>query len=324
MKGIDDEDLVSIVIPTYNAAEHFAECIASALWQSHRKIEVIVINDCSTDNSLAIAETYGRKDSRVIIHTFSRNMGVAAARDYGIEIAKGKFIAFLDSDDVWHPDKICAQLKAIEAHGSAARAVYCELIKMDEIGMPLLKLPRDYPAGFVLDRLVYSNLTGNGSTVMLERSLAKELAPFVQNISCEDWDYALRIAKSTEFAVCSSVLVGARVLSGSRSANRRIMLQSILKTIDANRDIFEIYRPAKVKALWCASFSLQGATMFRDRCSFLVMALKFYPMAVLIVITKRAERLPVHVKYYIESFRNTERINTNLFQTWKSYVPERL
>jgi glycosyltransferase involved in cell wall biosynthesis len=111
---------ISVVIPTYNATATVLETIASVQAQTHRDLEILVINDGSTDDLLAcLAPTI--TDSRVQIHSYP-NGGLPVARNRGIERATGEYIAFIDADDLWTPDKLERQLQALEANSRAGLA----------------------------------------------------------------------------------------------------------------------------------------------------------------------------------------------------------
>jgi hypothetical protein len=111
------KDLISIIIPTYNAERFIGRTLGSALNQTFKDIEVIVVNDGSTDKTQFIVEDFVANDGRVrLFNTINR--GVATARNFGIENARGAYVAFLDADDLWHPTKIERQFKALSAHVS--------------------------------------------------------------------------------------------------------------------------------------------------------------------------------------------------------------
>ncbi|HEM3725313.1 TPA: glycosyltransferase [Streptococcus suis] len=97
---------ITIIVPVYNTEKYISECIQSILQQSLEDIELILINDCSTDNSLKILRTYEQKDSRITVLNLTENVGVGDARNKGIELAKGEFISFVDSDDVIKPQML--------------------------------------------------------------------------------------------------------------------------------------------------------------------------------------------------------------------------
>jgi glycosyltransferase involved in cell wall biosynthesis len=104
---------VSVIIPVYNGDKFLAEAIESVLFQSYSPFELIIVDDGSTDGSATIAQNY--KEIRYI---FQRNMGVSVARNTGLATAKGEFIAFLDADDVWHPQKLQIQIDYMQSNPS--------------------------------------------------------------------------------------------------------------------------------------------------------------------------------------------------------------
>lgn len=112
MKNLSNENnfLVSIITPVYNSSKYIDQCIESVLSQTYSNWEMIVVNDKSTDNSRAIIEEYVRKDPRIKLFNNEKNMGVAATRNKALEVSKGRFVAFLDSDDFWAPRKLERQI----------------------------------------------------------------------------------------------------------------------------------------------------------------------------------------------------------------------
>ena len=105
---------VSIITPAYNAEKYLSETIESVLQQTFLDWEMIIIDDCSEDNTFKIATDYSKKDSRIKVIKNDVNSGVAATRNHGLEIASGDFVAFLDSDDMWFPEKLEKQLFFME------------------------------------------------------------------------------------------------------------------------------------------------------------------------------------------------------------------
>ena len=104
-------NLVSIITPSYNSSKYIRETIKSVLSQSYSNWEMIIIDDCSIDNSIEIIKGYSEKDNRIKLIRMTKNSGPAIARNKGIEMAKGKYIAFLDADDLWLPQKIEKQIQ---------------------------------------------------------------------------------------------------------------------------------------------------------------------------------------------------------------------
>lgn len=118
---MDMKDLVSIITPAYNAEVYIAETIDSVQKQSYLNWELLIIDDCSTDNTCSIVEMYSHNDGRIKLIRQPMNGGVARARNTGLENAKGSFIAFLDSDDKWANDKLYKQMQFMEL----SNCVFC-------------------------------------------------------------------------------------------------------------------------------------------------------------------------------------------------------
>lgn len=103
-------DLVSIIMPSYNTAKYISAAIESILNQTYENWELIIVDDCSTDNTDEILTEYAKKDSRIRYYKNEKNSGAAVARNRALRQAKGKWVAFLDSDDLWEKDKLEKQI----------------------------------------------------------------------------------------------------------------------------------------------------------------------------------------------------------------------
>ena len=125
-----DYGLVSIITPSYNSADFIADTIEAILKQTYPYWELLITDDCSTDNSVEIIEEYVRKDSRIKLQKLQVNSGAGVCRNKSIEAAKGRYIAFCDSDDVWMPQKLEKQLAFMEKKGCAL--TYSSYMLMDE------------------------------------------------------------------------------------------------------------------------------------------------------------------------------------------------
>lgn len=105
---------ISVITPAYNASEFLSETIESVLKQTFKDWEMIIIDDCSNDNTFEIANNYSKQDSRIKVIKNETNSGVAATRNHGLDVATGEYIAFVDSDDLWLPEKLEKQLSFME------------------------------------------------------------------------------------------------------------------------------------------------------------------------------------------------------------------
>lgn len=126
---MEDCGLVSIISPTYNCGNFISETIESVLAQTYSNWEMLIVDDCSTDDTEKIVSEYSAKDSRIKYFRFDKNQGAAMARNHALREAKGRWIAFLDSDDLWEKNKLDTQLKFMEENGYSF-----SYHKYDEIG----------------------------------------------------------------------------------------------------------------------------------------------------------------------------------------------
>lgn len=126
-------ELVSIIMPTYNCGRFIAESIRSVLAQTYSNWELIIADDCSNDNTAQIVHSF--KDERIRFQCNEHNMGAALTRNKALQMARGKYIAFLDSDDMWAPEKLERQLAFMKEHNYAF--TYHEYIEIDEHSKPI-------------------------------------------------------------------------------------------------------------------------------------------------------------------------------------------
>lgn len=128
-----NSDLVSIITPTWNCGRFIAETIQSVLAQTHTNWEMIIVDDCSTDNTRQVVDSFD--DSRIRYHCLNKNSGAAIARNTALKMAKGRWIAFLDSDDLWKPEKLESQLGFMVKNNYAF--TYHKYTEIDEDSRPL-------------------------------------------------------------------------------------------------------------------------------------------------------------------------------------------
>lgn len=208
--------LVSVIMPVYNAEKYLAEAVDSVLSQTYRNLELIIIDDCSSDNSLEIARLYTKSDDRVRVIAGEKNQGVARVRNCGIQEARGEYIALLDSDDVWCKEKLERQVKLIESKG--AQIAYCSYDFMDENGISVLK-PFIVPEQTNYRKMLISNAIGC-STAFVDANLMRK-HPFNPECYHEDYGLWMELLKIPVKAVGDrEVLMHYRLVKGSRSSNK--------------------------------------------------------------------------------------------------------
>ena len=132
------EDLVSIITPVYNCEHLIEETIKSVISQTYKNWEMILVDDCSPDNSADIIKRYSEKDNRIKYMKLQENSGAAVARNYALENSKGRFIAYLDADDLWKPEKLEKQIQFMLDNDYAFTCTDYE--KIDETGKSLNKI----------------------------------------------------------------------------------------------------------------------------------------------------------------------------------------
>jgi len=256
--------LVSVVIPTYNGASYIREAVDSALAQKYQPLEVIVVDDGSTDNTEDVLKpVMGR-----IRYIKKANGGPAGARNAGIKEAKGEFIAFLDGDDVWEPHKLTWQMPAFE--NANVGLAYANVSVMDEGGNPLehtIRLAKS--EGLVFEDLFRKNFIPT-STVVARKSCIEKAGYFDENrelISVEDYDLWLKIAANHRVRRVDMVLAKYRRhphnistdLARSYFGEKKV-LENALKTFG---DRFPLIRKQWKRRLGCLWHELTRDYFYR-------------------------------------------------------------
>ena len=221
--------LISVVIPAYNSEKTIGETVRSVLAQTMDEFEIIVINDGSQDGTLEQLNEIS--DARLTVLSYE-NSGVAVSRNRGIAAAKGEYIAFLDADDLWVPEKLAYQYQALENVPTAAVA-YSWTDYIDDEGSFLRSGMRPSFSGNVYQKLLTSNFLECGSNPMVRRSAFQHVGVFDQELPpSEDWDMWLRLAKSYEFVLVSLPQVLYRISTTSASFNLERHETSKIKALE--------------------------------------------------------------------------------------------
>ena len=229
--------LISVVIPTYNRGHLIRGALDSIACQDYRPLEVIVVDDGSTDNTTEAVRSWmsSRRDGLSLRLVRQKNQGGNAARNAGIRAARGELVAFLDSDDQWHADKLSRQ-HAVLRDDARIGGVYCG-VRHDRLdsGDPPLSYPREYPAGELLDELLVRDVTAPTSTYLVRREVFDTVGDFDEALQArQDWDMWIRMASRYHIGVVPEPLVDYGEHAGERTASnpqkeiaayRRIMLK---------------------------------------------------------------------------------------------------
>lgn len=209
-------DLVSIITPSYNSARFIGATLDSVVAQSWPDWEMIVVDDGSTDDTVAMVQARAEAEPRLKLLRMARNGGPAASRNLGIEHARGRYIAFLDSDDLWAPDKLARQIPFMADRG--APLSYTAYRKIDEDGTPCggpiaVPLSIDYRA------LLNSSMIGCLTAVYDTRILGKVAMPLIAKR--QDYGLWLQILRAGHVAHgLPEPLACLRKRQGSVSSNK--------------------------------------------------------------------------------------------------------
>lgn len=227
------ESLVSVIMPTYNHAEFIREAIESVLNQSYKNLELIIIDNYSEDNTQQIVGSF--RDDRIRYYKFANHGIIAASRNYGLKEAKGKYVAFIDSDDLWFPDKLRKQVEVMEEDENY-RMVFCPFKASHSNGHNLDKIfgPVDSKMnGYIYDKLIRYNFI-IASSVVLRKTVLEDVGYFDEaaELRCaEDYDLWLRIARRNKVAFLPEILGVYRMhFLNANVADQR--LQKALNVID--------------------------------------------------------------------------------------------
>ena len=244
-----DEDTVAVIVPMFNAERTISATLKSIAGQTHRKLDIVVVDDGSTDGSAAAVAAWQARDPRVRL-VQQANAGVAAARNKGATATAASFLAFVDADDLWAPTKMEYQLAALKEGGAGVGAAYCWFATIDEIDRAVSFGPQPLAEGQILRELCAVNMIGNGSSLMARRSAFEKTGGYDTTLrargaeGAEDFLICLRLAEHTEFAVVPRYLVGYRRMPGSMSTRYLRMFRSMEFVLDEYRCRFPDYAPS--------------------------------------------------------------------------------
>lgn len=233
-------------MPAYNAGRYLEAAVESVFAQTYGNWELLIVDDASRDNTLELARSLKARDNRIKVFTQDRNQGVAAARNRALEDASGKYIAFLDSDDLWVPDKIEHQIEYMERTGLLVS--YGDYKRIDEQNK-LLGLVRS-PDSIDYTRLLKSNFIGNLTGMYNAEVLGKQV---FSSFKHEDYVAWLALVKKAGQAGSVGRTLGYyRVYSGSTSSNK-------LKTATWQ---WKIYRRSEALGLLRSTYLLAFYTYY--------------------------------------------------------------
>ena len=250
---------ISVIIPAYNAEQTIQETIKSVQKQTLLDFELIVINDGSKDKTLEIVKSI--KDERLNVFSYE-NGGLPIARNRGISKANGEYIAFLDADDLWTPDKLELQLAAFHKNPNAGVAYsWTYFMDVDEQGKALSFHPSALYSfeGDVYEKLLVSDFIQSGSNTLILKQAIDSVGEFDPALkSCEDWDYWLRLSTRWHFVVVPKHQIFYRRSPTSMSSKVEVMKKAALIAME------KAYRTVPPELQYLKSYTL---TNFHKYCA---------------------------------------------------------
>jgi glycosyltransferase involved in cell wall biosynthesis len=254
---------VAVVIPAYNAALTLDRTLASVRAQSHSDLEIIVVDDGSTDDTAARAARHAEDDGRIRLVT-QENAGVAAARNRGIALARSDWVAPLDADDLWHPRTVASFLAAAASAPERVAFVYTWSRRIDAQDRLVFDLGRPNYRGHVLRQLLVSNFIRNASATMLDRAAVLGVGGYDSGLQqagahgAEDIDLYLRLAEVGSVEVAPGYHVGYRQMPGSMSQSADRMRASVELAI-GRLEATEHELPPRLFAVARANYDIYAA-----------------------------------------------------------------
>jgi len=220
---------ISVIIPVYNGEKTIKQTVESVLNQTFKDFELLIINDGSQDATLEIIQAIN--DERIQVFSY-QNSGVSASRNRALTKAKGEFISFIDADDLWTPNKLELQFKALQDNPQAAVA-YSWSDWIDESGQFLRSGGHITVNGKAYEKLLLRDFIESGSNPLIRKQALDEVGCFEQSVTpAEDWDMWLRLAARYEFVTVEVPQILYRISPNSASFNIVKMEAGSLKVIE--------------------------------------------------------------------------------------------
>ena len=267
---------VSVVIPTYNRAHLIGRSIRSVLSQTYQDFEIIVVDDASTDNTEEVLRSLGNERIRYIRH--EQNKGANAARNTGIKAARGKYIAFQDSDDIWLPDKLEKQMNVFKAALPNVGVVYTGCIRV--FGNNIYYFPSSQfikKDGDIHQQLLIGNFIGTQSIIAPKEYLEK-VGMFDERFPrLQDWELVIRLSKYYKFRFIDEPLLISPYTADSISTDTDALIKALKLLIEKHFEEFKNNNKmlASLYSTIGSAFRLIGD--FNNARVYYIKAVKTYP-----------------------------------------------
>ncbi len=234
------DNTVSVIMPVYNVEKYIDRTLASIFAQTYKDIEIIIVDDCSKDKSAEIIINYRETHPEIVYHLQEKNMGAGAARNKALELAHGRYVAFLDSDDSWRPDKIERQLTLMKEQNTPFCYTAIEMMNENDV---TTKTKRNLKEKCDYNYLLHNTIIAT-SSVVIDRSL---LGDFRMPLRRGGQDYAtwLKLLRNGIVAYgINEALVRYRVSGNSLSSNKFKSIKQVWEIQTQDEKI------GKIRALW--------------------------------------------------------------------------
>lgn len=263
-------DLVSVIIPCYNSEKYLKTTLECVLRQDYKHLEIIVVDDGSNDSTRTILESYPAV--QVLTHPGNKNQGQSASLNLGVRNAKGTFIAFLDDDDLWHPQKIKRQVEVLQAQPEIG-LVHTNGDVIDEAGRFLYSLmPDDFTEENIPEKILLDCYIRTPSAVLVRKKLFDQFGYFDPDRYSMDHDMWIRLSETSRFHYLPDKLTSYRKHQGQKSS-KRIMWEDgfdILKIATARHDYGFNLRRKRLAVLYyrLGEFDLKNRSYVRALYNF--------------------------------------------------------
>jgi len=310
---------VSVIIPTYNRSDFLYGAVASALSQTFQDFEIIVVDDASQDDTGRTVS--GFNDTRIKYIRHETNKGGGAARNTGIRSAAGRYIAFLDDDDEWYPDKLRLQMERIESSSERVGGVYTGYLVVDRTSGKIRgqKIPRK--AGDLYRDLLKANPIGGSSMMLLKRECFDRVGLFDESLPCfQDRDLWIRVGKHFHYTYVKEPLVKYynhenKIWRNPHAIERGLerMLRKYGSSRDIRRNVSRYYR--KVGVGYC-----RDGDMLKGRQA-LQKAVGLYPWELRHYFSLSLSLLGP--EWFVKIEHTKQKVMDGLRQVWALTVPRK-
>lgn len=267
---------VSVVVPTYNRAHLLHRSIQSILNQTYQDFEIVIIDDGSTDNTENVVNYFNDKRIRYIKH--EKNKGASVARNSGIIATSGDFIAFLDDDDEWFPQKLEKQIKKLLNSPQNMGAVYTNWWNISENGSKSIAIHKKRE-GYVYWKVLEISFVGF-PVVLIKKECFEKCGLIDERLpnNCEDWEFLIRVSKYYHFSYINEPLMNRHITPGSLCSNintnapaLKYILNKHFNDIKKSKRLLARYQYMIGNALWNVGDCKNGR-------KYLLKAIKIFPI----------------------------------------------